>query len=788
MESAGKQYELIVTPIWPQYRNTDSQFIRDPTGQTDGYTISKDETGIIELKGSRGQTYQHFYNTETRKYQYQSNVLVQKAGVVDGSSWVTFEEYPIRFVVRTTDGKNHFLELDEIDNLFTTIDNSTIWSVGIESFNGLSGFYVNSDDETWGHGQAIYYPRLSDGTLPAYDMPLYSWFAHFHAEKNGINYDKIINDRSLFMKAARDPRNSFHFEVEKGVHTIWYDVKDITIFSQTFDFVFGIKYNSSEDKFHTINRVTCHTTDFDDIGFTYDITSTSRSEGTPYELSGVVLKNETHTIIKNVTTPWDANAILPDALSTVDLVSENKEVFGFSFADMEETGFTEKDLRLCDQLLPGNESRKVLRVGMHGYGRYTRKIVLDIDPLFFSEYITDTYDSCLRDNIYWDTYTKITAYNKAGFFYSSGRSSYEYRSYLNWDTSISETITEITSATLSMHCEYQNLEAGEKIRFKLLKSYSGSSPKESDPVSTLDDYWYYATYTTYVEDDPVAGATHDLNIGSLMNYWRQNKGSNTRVKFRIQYGSYCDGETHDRADYSDGADSTESDRPKLTFNFDVVLNPPVIQSFAIDSAPNYKGDAVVFKTIIHNPDKYYSYEVSAMKYTIKGYNYSNWEDWYPTCDPDETIPPLGDVEIINSIGPTFQSPIMGDRYALNTGKYQVTEVKASGERIGGGGAPWEKQYYPTAPEGEFDIDNQAGERFIFIATVYDSEFADFLSANSKTINQLFDAAQSNPIDRHNRSNDYYWPTYYNGLEDLWDIDFYLMSLENEWWDDNGNSS
>ncbi|MHA1449734.1 MAG: hypothetical protein ACTSP4_09980, partial [Candidatus Hodarchaeales archaeon] len=133
--------------------------VKDPTKNKDAYTLAAN-SGYIELNTSRGQTTRHFYNTSTDEYTFSSDYLVIEPGVIEGTNWVTIDEFPNRVVVRMTDGTVHKLASQaEIDGFFASSDNSTIWAVGLETFTGMMGFYLNIQDTVKGHGQYLYWPR-----------------------------------------------------------------------------------------------------------------------------------------------------------------------------------------------------------------------------------------------------------------------------------------------------------------------------------------------------------------------------------------------------------------------------------------------------------------------------------------------------------------------------------------------------------------------------------------------------------------------------------------------------
>ncbi|MHA2029021.1 MAG: hypothetical protein ACW99Q_06500 [Candidatus Kariarchaeaceae archaeon] len=193
-----------------------------------------------------------------------------------------------------------------------------------------------------------------------------------------------------------------------------------------------------------------------------------------------------------------------------------------------------------------------------------------------------------------------------------------------------------------------------------------------------------------------------------------------------------------------------------------------------------KGQSALFKTYIYNPvpiEKPLTY----VQHTIKGEDYNDWVD---TKQMPHEVDIMGYTTYVATdyIGPSFTAQ-SSKKYAFNSGDYQIESVKAQGLR-------WSNTYYPSEAVGDFDISVSSTDQVIFAAVVYDSEFSQFLSTHSKSIGDLFSDVQSNPIDLHCRSNSTYLPEsgHGNGMEDLFDLEFQYSAIQNQWWDDNGNSS
>ena len=705
---------VIIEPEWcikveNSTTDTDELFIADPTGQTPGYPFSKSQTGLIELLGSRGQTYQHYYDIDNGKYKFVSNTLVKKSDVIDDADWLTFQEYPIKFLVQTTDNKVFSCSQDEISPFFKEITNNSVQRILIDTFNGMAGFsVVSQESSTLGHGETLFYPRLSTGSVPSINNPYFSSFGRLSVLKDGKYSSEIINNRYLFTDDSKEPVNSLHFDVENEIFQIWYELKNITIFSQQFDLRIGLKYNSIERKFHTINHVTCNTMDYDDIGFGYEICDSIQEKILDSDLTRLKVQNSTHYINLPVNSSIDIKSSFSDILPQVSVFNENNNILDYSFADMKQVGFTNTDFSLHESLLPSGELKKSIFVGMHGYGKYSKGETLEIDPEFSST-ILDNNDvslEILRVSPY--TKTKKTDYNWVGFTNGDDK---EYRSFLSWDTGITEEITTVSNSNLHIFCATTTFDYGVP-QLKLIKQYTGSSPNENDNVNTLYSYFDYSSYVapgylSYL--DPEFNTAENKQVDYYLNYWADNKGSGSVIKFRIQeyyadYDEYC-------RYYTDAL------APSLSFDYEYeVLTPSLITSFVADD--EYKGLQPYFKTYVTNTDPVDSYVLDTLRYEIFGDDYNNWLDWTPDYEHNEIIAPSSSKIVFDFIDPIFTNYDDDASYALNVGDYYVESVIAGGHK---GDIPWIDGFYPNEL---FEVEEDPYWHPVFVAHLVDDDFRD----------------------------------------------------------------
>ena len=541
------------------FDSSDQITIDDPTGQIDGYIISN-SSGIVELNSSRGQSYRHYYNTTNHKYVYESDNLVIKPDTIDGTDWVTLEEYPITFFIRTTDNETLYASTpSEASSILSNQEH--VLCVGIESFVGSAAFYINSLDSDWGHGQTVFYPRLSTGYLPDLDSPLYSWFSHLFVQAGETTYDKIINDNSLFPTENQPP--IVQFDMDNDYFKIWYDLNDVTIFSQIFDFTVGIKYSFIDGKFHTINNVTCKTMNFDDIGFAYDVYCSSLDKINPTSPS-IYIENDTLGFTKDLVEEWNADSYMENISSSFSLIDNVSEGFTFDYSDMKLAGFSEKFFSVENQIMPNDANYNVIRVGMEGFGQYTKGTTIEIDPTF-QKLIIDEWDVSL--NYFSSSYSKQTGKNKVGYTEGEfGLPDITSKFFMLWDTGLTGSVTSTSSVELRIRCYSEQLESSETVKFRLLAEYSYLRPVESDATSVVDNYWSSSAYGG-VYHTPSAGTTTNLNVETLTDYWASNKVSNSIIKFRVEAGTGMDSGTNDLVQYYDGGDATSSNRPRLKFTY-----------------------------------------------------------------------------------------------------------------------------------------------------------------------------------------------------------------------------
>ncbi|MFX0066388.1 MAG: hypothetical protein ACFFC7_29870 [Candidatus Hermodarchaeota archaeon] len=546
-------------------KNQPARKIKDPTGKTSGYLLEDYSEDVFELMGSRGQTYRHFYNKDTGEYTYQSDILVQKnVNWVDAEEypgWVTAEEYPSRFILRMRNGELHFFETaSEITDFLTTLDHTSLWAVGFETFDGVMGFYLNFQDTVNGHGQYLYWPRLNDGKISAYDMPLYAIYPHIWANKDNIWYDQILTDQSIYSIATQNPRNTLEFYNTSTEFGIFFSLSEVVIQDTTWNFKHGFKYNMDDNLYHMITEFECIDQDFSNIGLTYEITTSPQSDDTPYRPAKFILTDSDQEVLMTVQDSWDAEQILPDFHSDVTIISENGESFGFAFDDMELAGFTKKHLKLHYQRLPDGNIHKMLCAGMYGFGEYKTGTNVEIDPSTSDRYSIDNND-LYRQFLTWKT-TKT--YMKVGE-YSGNLDTI----YIAFDTGINTVIADTAFVSLNLYCESSTFDIGSEGTGCRVYNIGNNADYRTAKENSLSRTFGTNTYQDLVYAGNIGSGAYRKadasKMESLTDYWANNRNDDEEW---ISFYFYAIGpETNDRYQFTDSQYSGTGRDPKLCFSY-----------------------------------------------------------------------------------------------------------------------------------------------------------------------------------------------------------------------------
>ncbi len=557
-------------------QNNDSSLtILDPTGITAGYKVEENSTEIFELRGSRSQTAQHFYNPQTKRYTYRSAQLVQKTGVYEDTVWVTAGEYPTNFFLRLQNDELLFFENTiEIETYLSTIDKTTINMMGVESYSGAMGFAVNLEDNTAGHGQYLYWPRLRDGTITAYDMPLYTIFPHLFLQSGFLETEQILTDQALLedpIYGSQDIRENLEVFMTSTEFGVYYTASSITIHDSTWDVRHGFKYRLDDQRFHMITELKCLDSDFTDVGLTYDITSTVQSENTLFAPMEYILSNETSSTQVSAQIDWTAEQLVLNYSSSVRFVAENNEQFQFAFDDMELAGFTTKELGVQNLQLPDGRVENVLCAGMANYGAYSAGTAVIIDPNI-SVQPTDNYDLMYENDTAW-----ITSYTFADighYYFNRGQTvEWERKSFVAWDTNISMAIEDISIVSCQLYIDYEQVESGEGVTATV---YNVGGNANSN--TTKEDSEGYELGTneneTGVLNNPGSGSYKTLDTTKmeiLLDFWANNRDNDEGfVSFRFK-GWNTDAGTNDRIRFFDS--QYGSNEPKLNFTY----NPSTVE-------------------------------------------------------------------------------------------------------------------------------------------------------------------------------------------------------------------
>ena len=495
--------------------------IKDPTGKTEGYLLADYSENTFELIGSRGQTFRHFYNKTSKAYTYQSDTLVQKEGVLEETVWVTAEEYPHRFLLWLQNGEVYFFDTaSEITNFLNTIDRATIWAVGFESFSGVMGFYLNFQDTVNGHAQYLYWPRLSNGRIPPYNMPSYALYPHLYAKTNGDWMDRILTDCSLYHGVNQIPTNTLEFYHSDSEFGVFFSLAEVNIQETTWNFKHGFKYRLDDQSFHMITEFDCVDKDFEDIGLTYEITPSPQSKDTSHNPTHFILQSELESVVVAANETWDAGQYLDNYDSQIDIISETNDQCRFAFDDMELTGFTEKHLEFHDQLMPDGSVRKVLSAGMYGFGYYSRGTWIEIDPEVSPPvFSTNNYD-LYRDSLTWITGTD---------YFRVGDKNGAYQSlWIAFNTGIIESIDDTGLVKLQLYCVHSSFDSsseGAKFRVYNIGGNANENTAKENSQSYKSGTNKYTDNLVYKGDIgtgsyKTAAATE---MEKLTDFWAENR-------------------------------------------------------------------------------------------------------------------------------------------------------------------------------------------------------------------------------------------------------------------------
>jgi len=603
--------------------NATHNFIEDPTNQTDGYYLAIDVEST-ELNASRGQTYRHFYNSVNGSYTFSSDSLYNQTDTLSDTDWVLEEEFIFRYIIRLTNGSIYFRETPvEMNTLISSITNSTIWAVGYESLSGVMAFYLNFADTDWGHGQYLWYSRLRDGSLPAYNKPQYGLYPHLFAKFNDQWYDKLLNDRSLYDQPNKNPRNTLQFFSDGDTIGLFFDTPNITILSSNWNFRHGFKYNSTDRLFHMINEFECVDRDFQDIGFGYEITSSPQSDGTQYEPDHIVIKNDTYAITVSMSEAWQAGTYLEDFYSQIDIIStlnerhwdeevlawnatvdgvyqsqpyvaghwvNETESFPFTFTDMEDAGFTQKYLELHNQLMPDGSTRKTLLAGMYGYGSYTNQTWVTIDPTITDYEVTDNYDLYYHGEPFPDTWVTTSTYVRAGAY--TGEETYE--GYIAWNTGIEVKVVGTYTVAIEIYVVSETMESGDGWSGRVYNVKGNTDSNQARENSLSRSYTAYTDIESGIIINPSSGAYRTMDTTkseALTDYWGANRDNDDEY-ISFQFTPYaCEFDTDDRINAAD--DHSGTNEARITFTYDLNTAPVTSIDTSIGSADHFAGIEMV---------------------------------------------------------------------------------------------------------------------------------------------------------------------------------------------------
>ncbi len=456
--------------------------------------------------------------------------------MIEGTNWVTVDEYPHRFVVRLQNGTIRFFKTaSAISAYLNLIDRTTLWFVGFESFSGMMGFYLNLQDQVQAHGQYLYWPRLRNGRITAYDVPLYGMYPLLLVKTEGGWTEQILTDQTLYVELDQNPQNTLEFYTGAGEYGVSFFLPEVRFQDSTWNVQHGFKYRLADQQFHMISNFECLDKDFDDLGLAYEITTAPQSEKIPYSPDKYIIQDEETVMIMSTQEVWQAYQYFEDFISQVTLIAENNEGFTFTFDDMACTGFTQKYLELHNQQLPDGIERKVLRAGMYGIGAYSAGTRIEIDPGTGTIPVTDDYDLFMWSSM-WITSSST---------FMIGDAPYQPQRYafVAFDTGINSGVRSVSNISFQLWFTSSNMEGNDGIGVRIYYVGGSTDGDGSGQAREPSTSWTQGNSTAqnHVWTNPGVGQYSKgstSKMDTLLEYWADFRGeSENWVNFRL-HGNY----------------------------------------------------------------------------------------------------------------------------------------------------------------------------------------------------------------------------------------------------------
>ncbi len=546
-------------PFIPDIRDLSSreEKIDDPTGMTSGYSINTNSNSVFELIRSRSQFSRHFYNQTSGKYRYQSDNLVYKTGVINGTSWLTSKEYPYRFLIRHTNEKILYSKSpNEAKTYLANISLGEIAFVGVESFSGLMGFSLDLDGS--GDGEYQYWPRLSNGKLPNIRSSMYALYPHLYMKVAQYWQDQILTDRMLTKEQLKDPRQSLEFFSSDSEYGIYYSLFSLNVSGSFWNVKHGFKYKTSDQRFHMITELECLNHNFDDLGLTYDIVNINQNS-VKYEPVNFRLSNYTESIVLD-NSEWEADMYLPSYIPEISLITQENQEFQFTFSDMGLAGFSIPELRRQKIELPNKTNTIALCAGMKGFGTYTAGTTIYIDP-DISAFSTENYD-LYREN--------LTPKTSTTYSYVGDKSYKMCSNFIAFNTSITHNISSISNVEFQLYSEASSFDTSSEGASMYIYNIGGNADSNTAKEdSTSYSLGTYAYESLVYSGNIGSGGYKTANIaklGNLLTYWAENRLENeTWISFSLSpHGP----EINDYYKFSESQHSDSNRHPKLSFDYD----------------------------------------------------------------------------------------------------------------------------------------------------------------------------------------------------------------------------
>jgi len=233
---------------------------------------------------------------------------------------------------------------------------------------------------------------------------------------------------------------------------------------------------------------------------------------------------------------------------------------------------------------------------------------IHIDPTFSEKQETDARDFYVQySGAAYSAGTSSTA------DYAGCSSSNTYRSFIAWDSGITDSIASTSSAEMTIYLYQELVEASEYIAFSLYDKgdtdeywNETEADEDAEGAYTQNNYWEDTSFHAFDGESCNVTIT-DAKTGTLIDNWVSHHNSDPSgrqfIAIKMFEGTDIDSGTDDYISFRESSYATAANRPTLTFTYEIGgggNNAPNAPTLDTDSGDTYGGKS--FSVITNHTD------------------------------------------------------------------------------------------------------------------------------------------------------------------------------------------